>query len=118
MLGIEKNSYYKYEDGSRFPKPDTLLDIMNKFYVSIDFLLTGEDRSPPGGTGGQKREITDIVELFPGIPAETCPLIEALQVPIMKHTLMMHYLAAREKYKKFIEDFFSKEGKTASRKIG
>ncbi|NIM11716.1 MAG: helix-turn-helix domain-containing protein [Candidatus Aminicenantes bacterium] len=114
MLDIEKNSYYKYEDGTRFPKPDTLLDIMNKFHLSIDYLLTGEFQAPLDNTGTKKGDIKDIIKLFPGIPEETCPLIEVLQVPIMKHTLMMHYLAEREKYKNFIEDYFSKTGKIAS----
>jgi transcriptional regulator with XRE-family HTH domain len=42
MPGIEKNSYYKYEDGGRFPKPDIFAAIMDKFQIGIDYLITGE----------------------------------------------------------------------------
>ncbi len=107
IIGIEKNSYYKYEDGSRFPKPEILLSMMINFNLNINYLLTGE-----GEMFIDKREkAANLQGLFPELSEETFPLIEDMQVPVMKHSLMTHYLVEREKLKSFIDNYFEEKKK-------
>lgn len=42
-LGIHINSYQKYEQGTREPNFDTLLNIADYFNVSIDYLFARTD---------------------------------------------------------------------------
>ncbi len=57
LLGIQATAYYKYEDGSRFPKPEILLKLTEDLGISIDYLLSGlgpmfsgkDDYREPGG---------------------------------------------------------------------
>lgn len=41
LLGIQMTAYYKYEDGSRFPKPEILLKLTEDLGISVDFLISG-----------------------------------------------------------------------------
>ncbi len=57
LLGIQTTAYYKYEDGSRFPKPEILLKLTEDLGISVDFLISGlgsmfsgkDDYNEPGG---------------------------------------------------------------------
>ena len=42
IIGIKENSYYKYEDGSRFPRPDVLESILNKLNLNLNYLIAGK----------------------------------------------------------------------------
>ena len=44
-LGVTKSSVSAYENGSRLPSYDVLLQLSRVFQVSTDVLLTGADRS-------------------------------------------------------------------------
>jgi transcriptional regulator with XRE-family HTH domain len=61
LLGVSRDSYYKYEGGERFPKYQIILSIMDNLNVSFDYLMTGEgdmflDRDLKLGDGcGEKR---------------------------------------------------------------
>jgi len=114
ILGIEKNSYYKYEDGRRFPKPDILAAIMDKFHLSIDYLITGQGQISFHRDETTEAKISILKRYFPGISLETYPLIESLQVPIIKHVMMTHYLVERETYKTFIDEFFNRKEENVS----
>lgn len=114
MLGIEKNSYYKYEDGRRFPKPDILATIMDKFHISIDYLITGEGKASFFKNETMEAKISALKRVFPGLTMETFPLIESLQVPVMKHAMMMHYIIENEKYKDFIDQYYSRKEENVS----
>lgn len=41
LLGVQTTAYYKYEDGSRFPKPEILLKLTEDLGLSIDYLISG-----------------------------------------------------------------------------
>lgn len=111
-IGIEKNSYYKYEDGTRFPKPETLLSIMDKFQLNMNYLLSGEGKMfIHAGKAEESNNKMDLQMLFPGLDPVTFPLVEDLQVPIMKHALMMHYLVEKNKYENFIDEYFKQKKK-------
>jgi transcriptional regulator with XRE-family HTH domain len=103
IIGVEKNSYYKYEDGSRFPKPEILSALITYLNLNVNFLISGE---------GEMFLTAPLEALFPNIPPETYPLIESLEVPIMKHSLMTEYLLCKEQYKSFIDEYFKKKGRT------
>ncbi|MCP5106160.1 MAG: helix-turn-helix transcriptional regulator, partial [bacterium] len=86
-IGVEKNSYYKYEDSSRFPKPEILAALVLYLNLDVNYLITGV-----GEMFLTRTPLTDNVRraalletFFPGIPPETYPLIESLEIPIMKH---------------------------------
>ncbi|UCH96295.1 MAG: helix-turn-helix transcriptional regulator [Candidatus Aminicenantes bacterium] len=109
IIGIEANSYYKYEDGSRFPRPEILSAILNKFDINLNYLVTG---TGPMFiiTGSNQKSISErLQDIFPGIPQEAVPLVQSLEVPIMRHALMMEYLVCTEKYKSFIRDHFKQK---------
>jgi transcriptional regulator with XRE-family HTH domain len=112
-IGIEKNSYYKYEDGTRFPKPEALLSIMDKFHLNINYLLSGEGNmfTDADKKAAESNNKMDLHMLFPGLDPVTFPLVEDLRVPIMKHSLMMHYLVEKNKYKDFIDEYFQQKKK-------
>ncbi|UCH96296.1 MAG: helix-turn-helix transcriptional regulator [Candidatus Aminicenantes bacterium] len=111
-IGIEKNSYYKYEDGTRFPKPETLLSIMDKFQLNMNYLLSGEGKMfIHAEKAEESNNKMDLQMLFPGLDPVTFPLVEDLQVPIMKHALMMHYLVEKNKYENFIDEYFKQKKK-------
>jgi hypothetical protein len=59
----------------------------------------------------QKSTSERLQDIFPGIPRETVPLVQSLQVPIIRHALMMEYLVCTEKYKSFIQDHFKQKKK-------
>ena len=103
IIGVEKNSYYKYEDGSRFPKPEILSALIIYLNLNVNYLISGE---------GEMFLTAPLEALFPNIPPETYPLIESLEVPIMKHSLMTEYLLCKEQYKSFIDEYFKKKGRT------
>lgn len=108
ILRIKKNSYYKYEDGSRFPQPEILLSLTTYLNVNVNYLLSGEGEmflTPPPSSEKEKR-ISLLKEIFPNIPPETFPLIESLEVPIMKHSLMTEFLLCKEQYKSHIDEHF------------
>lgn len=42
-LSISLNGYQKYEQGERFPPPDTLVKIADLLETSIDYLLGRDD---------------------------------------------------------------------------
>lgn len=107
IIGVEKNSYYKYEDGSRFPKPEILTALVIYLNLNVNFLITGE---------GEMFLTPQLKALFPNIPPETHPLIESLEVPIMKHSLMTEYLLCKEQYKSLIDEYFKKKGKEKNKK--
>lgn len=110
IIGVEKNSYYKYEDGSRFPKPEILLAIMVNFNLNINYLLSGE-----GEMFIRKGEqASELKQLFPDLSRETYPLIEDMQVPVMKHSIMTHYLVEKEKFRSFIDSYFEEKQKKFS----
>ncbi|MEK4233251.1 helix-turn-helix transcriptional regulator [Anoxybacillus sp. FSL W8-0703] len=48
-IGVGRTTYAMYEQGKREPDYETLLKIANFFGVSIDYLLTGKDK-----TGNEK----------------------------------------------------------------
>jgi hypothetical protein len=73
----------------------------------VNFLITGE---------GEMFLTAQLKALFPNIPPETYPLIESLEVPIMKHSLMTEYLLCKEQYKSLIDEYFKKKGKEKNRK--
>jgi transcriptional regulator with XRE-family HTH domain len=106
ILRVRKNSYYKYEDGSRFPQPEILLSLITYLNVNVNYLLSGEGEmflTPPPSSEKEKR-ISLLKEIFPNIPQETFPLIESLEVPIIKHSLMTEYLLCKEQYKSYIDE--------------
>lgn len=113
ILGIKKNSYYKYEDGSRFPQPEILHSLITYLNVNVNYLLSGEGEkyiTPPPSSEKEKR-ISLLKDIFPNIPQETFSLIESLEVPIMKHSLMTEYLLCKEQYKAYIDEHFQNKKK-------
>ena len=42
FLNIKITSYYKYENGTRFPKPYMILDLWNKYSINLNYLFSGE----------------------------------------------------------------------------
>ena len=113
IIGVEKNSYYKYEDGSRFPRLPILASIMYNLNLNLNYLLTGEGSMflTPRLPGESTYWGIGLTDIFPGLSKEVFPLVESLQVPVMKHALMMEYLIYKEKYREFIEEHFKeKEG--------
>lgn len=113
ILSVKKNSYYKYEDGSRFPQPDILLSLITYLNVNVNYLLTGEGEMflAPPPTSEKEERVLSLKGVFPNIPPETLPLIESLEVPIMRHSLMTEYLLCKEQYKTYIDEHFLKKGK-------
>jgi hypothetical protein len=71
-----------------------LLSGEGKMFIDADKKAAGSDNK------------MDLQMLFPGLDPETFPLVEDLQVPIMKHAFMMHYLVEKNKYKDFIDEYF------------
>lgn len=114
IIGVEKNSYYKYEDGSRFPKPEILSALVIYLNLNVNFLITGAGEMflAPPSLSEKEKKTAQLKALFPNIPTETYPLIESLEVPIMKHSLMTEYLLCKEQYKAFIDEYFKKKGRT------
>jgi transcriptional regulator with XRE-family HTH domain len=113
ILNVEKNSYYKYEDGSRFPQPEILATLITYLNVNVNYLITGEGEMflTPVPASEKERKIASLKEMFPNLPPETFPLIESLEVPIMKHSLMTEFLLCKEQYKVYIDEFFKKKEK-------
>lgn len=113
ILSVEKNSYYKYEDGSRFPQPEILATMITYLNVNVNYLITGEGEmflTPVPGSEKETR-IAFLKAMFPNLPPETLPLIESLEVPIMKHSLMTEFLLCKEQYKTYIDEYFKKKEK-------
>jgi transcriptional regulator with XRE-family HTH domain len=113
ILNIKKNSYYKYEDGSRFPQSEILLSLITSLNVNVNYLLTGHGdmffSQPP--ISDKEERASRLKALLPNIPAETFPLIESLEVPIMRHSLMTEYLLCKEQYRSHIDEYFLKKQK-------
>lgn len=109
-LGLEKNSYYKYEDGSRFPRPEVLSDLVEKLDIDVNWLLTGHGEMFIGAPGKKKPHLNDV---FPGVPADrdTLDLIASLEVPIMRSSLLVTFLECRKRYEDFIEEHFRRKEK-------
>lgn len=109
-IGIEKNSYYKYEDGTRFPKPEVLLGLIQNFNINVNYLLIGK-----GEMFIQNRQSEKIKphfnDIFPNISAdkEVIELINSLEVPIMRNELLVQYLLYKKKYQDFIEEYFKQK---------
>jgi transcriptional regulator with XRE-family HTH domain len=98
IIGIKKNSYYKYEDGSRFPGPEILESILYKLNLNLNYLIAG---TGPMFNRDYKNHLAEIIDK---LPPETYPLIESLQIPIMKYSLMANYLVYKEKFKDLIRE--------------
>ncbi|MCK4765213.1 MAG: helix-turn-helix domain-containing protein [Candidatus Aminicenantes bacterium] len=112
-LGVLLNSYYKYEDSSRFPKPAVLFFLANELDVNINYLLTGAgDKfiSP-----NRPRPVKSLKEIFPDIPLdkEVVELIVSLEVPIMRNSLIVKYLLDRKNYEGLIKDYFEQKKRMA-----
>lgn len=91
-LGIERTSYYKYENGSRFPKPEMIYAIMDTLKVDANTLFFAD--------AGKPNE-------EPQHNPELRALIRDLEVPAVYHYLMYHYLLfiATPENKKAIADY-------------
>ncbi|HLP61501.1 MAG TPA: helix-turn-helix transcriptional regulator [Candidatus Deferrimicrobium sp.] len=113
ILNVEKNSYYKYEDGSRFPQPEILATLITYLNVNMNYLFTGEGEMflTPLPNSEKERRIACLKTVFPNLQSETFPLIESLEVPIMKHSLMTEFLLFKEEYKNYIDEYFKKKEK-------
>ena len=112
-VGVGINSYYKYEDGSRFPGPGVLIAIVNKFRLNLNYLVSGEGPMfiAPGKDTGLKADSPGLATLFPGLDPELYSLVEDLQVPVMKHAMSMHWLVEKHKFKDFIKAYFEQRAK-------
>lgn len=79
LLGVKRDSYYKYERGSRFPHHDIILSILYNLGVSFDYLMTGEGdmflrrgpgeahgcgmiRETPRSFGGCSRQVEEMLD--------------------------------------------------------
>lgn len=110
-IGIEKNSYYKYEDGGRFPKADILISLVKKLNINVNFLLTGK-----GNMFLEKSESTEKPEfndLFPDVPfdKDILELISLLEVPIIRHSMLIEFYKQRKEYRSFIKEYFENKQK-------
>ena len=66
-LGVTKSSISSYENGSRFPSYDVLLNMARVFKVSTDFLLgrgDGTTLDVTGLTGEQVMVLRDLAEAY------------------------------------------------------
>ena len=68
-LGVTKSSVSAYENGSRLPSYDVLLQLSRVFQVSADVLLTGADRSAvlvdaSGLTPEQRSAIRGCIQMY------------------------------------------------------
>ena len=84
-LHVETTSYYKYENGTRFPKAHILFDFMILYSININFLLSGEgDILLPKGLRceipSDLQELVDLSERFPEIKAVLLAELEKLKV--------------------------------------
>ncbi len=108
IINVKKNSYYKYEDGSRFPQPEILLSLITYLNVNVNYLITGGGEMFLISLSSSEKEkrASCLRVMFPNISPETFPLIESLEVPIMKHSLMTEYLLYKEQYKSYLDEHF------------
>lgn len=84
-LHVETNSYYKYENGTRFPKAHILSDFMTLYSININFLLSGDgDILLPEGLRceipSDLQELVDLSERFPEVKAVLLAELEKLKV--------------------------------------
>jgi transcriptional regulator with XRE-family HTH domain len=55
-LGIEEQTYRKYERGESMPSPDKLEAISNLFDKSLDFLILGRSDRRPASTKDDRKD--------------------------------------------------------------
>jgi transcriptional regulator with XRE-family HTH domain len=84
-LHVETTSYYKYENGTRFPKAHILFDFMILYSININFLLSGDGEIllPKGlrcEIPSDLQELVDLSERFPEVKAVLLAELEKLKV--------------------------------------
>jgi transcriptional regulator with XRE-family HTH domain len=107
-LGIDKTSYYRYENGETPPKLMTLYKLGSKFDISLDWLIRGiepvhcrereakkEAEPPPPPPPPEPLEI---------LPDDVKEMVEHMErIPVLRYKVLLYFLHLKEKYKETVE---------------
>lgn len=74
ILGIDRTTYSKYENGASEPSHEILLKLAEIFEVSTDYLL-GRDKKEPTSVSADGLD-PELVELIKRIPDDRMPEVE------------------------------------------
>jgi transcriptional regulator with XRE-family HTH domain len=110
-LGIDKTSYYRYENGETPPKLMTLYKLGSEFDISLDWLIRGIDPMHC-----KEREVKKEAEPPlppppppPPAPVEILPddvkeLVEHMdRIPVLRYKILLYFLHLKEKYKETVD---------------
>ncbi|MGE5341889.1 MAG: helix-turn-helix domain-containing protein [Candidatus Omnitrophota bacterium] len=113
-LNLDEVTYNRYETGEHIPKIDTLEKFHNITGTDLNWLITGKNTSSTGRL--------NLKELYPGLPDDPIiyEMIENLQVPVIYHGLIFHFIELSKKFEPMIKEHLSnlKGNKKESDQLG
>jgi transcriptional regulator with XRE-family HTH domain len=111
LIGIRKVTYGKNERGLHLPDTFTLIALYNGLGVSVDWLLFNrgsmfckDQQEKPEQKEKAKKKVSD--DLFTREVEEMVDLMK--RVPLLHHSVMMHYQQFKIDHKEFIKEALEK----------
>ena len=96
QMGCCKSSVINYESGKRVPGAGFLIDLVKNFGINPDWLLTGngEIAAPLSSLNLKEKKDLDLQHM-----------LEHLQIPTMKLSIMAEYHRLKQVFKPLIDEF-------------
>ncbi len=109
ILGTTKTSIFRYEKDGISPSLDVLIILYRKLNVNLNWLLNDDKDSDDMFINKEalalKTNLKDILSAISN-DKEVIELIESLEVPIMRSSLVAKYLECKWNFKEMIADYY------------
>ena len=113
-LKVSKPTFVRYESGGRKPDAHFLSILISKFDVNINWLLIGDGEMFLKESSSAPEPIITI-NLN---DKELCQLIDLLQIPQIRRSVMAEFEKLKVIYKLLVEEHYNKAKKNESKKAG
>jgi transcriptional regulator with XRE-family HTH domain len=111
QLKVSKPTVVRYESGGRKPDADFLSILINEFKVNINWLLMGD-----GEMFLKEKPSEPTITINPN-DEELCQLIDLLQIPQMRRSVMAEFDQLKIIFKSLVEKHYNEIEKNKSKKV-
>lgn len=105
-MKISKPTLVRYESGDRKPDSDFLSVLADAFNVDMNWLITGKGEM-------FARDLSEIGILVDRADRELCQLIEFMEVPQIRRSVMAEFDQLKMIFKSVVEEHFAGKAKAA-----
>jgi len=113
-IGINRSSYFRYENGETTPQVTSLYKLGSKYGISLDWLIM--DRGPMYCNGKESGRTKEVIQKIPHIPETSRQVSELLEhmerIPLLRYEILAHFYSFKEDRKEVVETAMKKKGKT------